>query len=265
MIIIGERINSSRAKIAEAIEKRNVEFIQKEAIRQVEAGADYLELNAGAFIKGEIEHLEWLIKAVQEVTDKPLCIDSANPEVFAATLSLCKGKTFLNSITAQKENISTIIPLLKDYPCNIVALCLGTPETQTAGNSRIEIASQIIGSLTGYGIDLDNIYIDPAIKPISIDPTSAIVALNTIEQIMEKYPKVHTICGVSNISFGLPYRKQINETFIAMAIERGLDTVIVDPCDKQLMANIITARLLSGEDMYCLNYINAYRGGKLPS
>ena len=135
---------------------------------------------------------------------------------------------------------------------------------QTTGNSRIKIASQIIDNLAGYGIDLDNIYIDPLVKAISTDPNSAIVALNTIKQVREKYPKVHTICGVSNISFGLPYRKQINETFIVMAIERGLDTVIVDPCDKQLMANIITARLLLGEDEYCLNYINAYREGKLP-
>ena len=264
MIIIGERINSSRKKIAEAIEKKDAEFIQKEAMIQVEVGAGYLDLNAEVFREKEIEYLAWLIKVVQGVTDKPLCIDSTNLEAFTAVLPLCKGRTFLNSITARKEAISAIVPLLKNYPCNIVAICLGDPQMQTTGNSRIKIASQIIDNLAGYGIDLDNIYIDPLVKAISTDSNSAIVALNTIKQVREKYPKVHTICGVSNISFGLPYRKQINETFIVMAIERGLDTVIVDPCDKQLMANIITARLLLGEDEYCLNYINAYREGKLP-
>lgn len=265
MIIIGERINSSRKKIAEAIEKKDAEFIQKEAIMQVEAGADYLDLNAGVFGEKEIEYLEWLIRVVQGVTDRPLCIDSTNLKAFAAALPLCKERPFLNSITARKEEIRAIMPLLKDYACNIVALCLGDPATQTTGNSRIGIASQIIESLVGYGIDLDNTYIDPVVKPISTDPDSAIVALNTIEQIREKHPKVHTICGVSNISFGLPDRKQINETFIVMAIERGLDTAIIDPCDRQMMANIITTRLLLGEDEYCLNYINAYREGRLSS
>ncbi len=259
MIIIGERINSSRRRIAEAIETGEVSLIQKEAMMQVEAGADYLDLNAGIFGEKEIEYLKWLIRVVEGVTDKPLCIDSTNLETFAAVLPSCRGRTLLNSVTPQE--ISAVIPLLREYPCNIVALCLS--EQEPIADSRAGIASRIIGTLTSYGLDLDRIYIDAVVKPISTDPNSAIIALNTIEELREKYPEVHTLCGVSNISFGLPARKQINGTFLIMALARGLDTLIVDPCDKQLMANIIAARLLLGQDEYCLNYIKAYREGKL--
>ncbi|MFH1383137.1 MAG: dihydropteroate synthase [Chloroflexota bacterium] len=263
MIIIGERINSSRQKVAEAINQQDATFIQNEARMQAETGADYLDVNAGVFGEDEAKYLEWLIRVVQEASDKPLCIDSSNPSVFAAALKLCQGRAFLNSVMARKEDIDAVIPLLKEYPCNIVAMCLEGPEAEFEGTSRLAIADRIIGMFTGHGIELDRVYLDPVIKPVATDSNAGIIALNTIQQVIEKYPQVHTVCGVSNISFGLPQRKLINGVFAAMAIERGLDALLVDPCDQKLMTDVFAANLLSGKDESCLGYIKAYRGGKL--
>jgi len=263
MLIVGERINSSRNVMAQAMEARDVAFIQKEAVMQVEAGANYIDVNAGAFINQESELLQWLVKTVQQVTIQPLCIDTPDSDVAAAVLRSLQGRAMINSITAERERFAVFLPLLKAYDCNVVALCVDSSRVPTTAKEKLEIASKIIQSLTQQGIAPDRIYVDPVVQPLSVDPTSAIAVFDAIEMITTQFPDVHCICGVSNISFGLPSRKQLNQIFIVLAMERGLDAAIIDPCDKQLMANIITANTLLGKDEYCLNYIKAYREEKL--
>ena len=263
MLIVGERINSSRQSISKAIEKRDKEFISDEAIKQSEARADYIDVNAGTFIEGEAECLQWLVKVVQEATGKPLCIDTVNPKAAAAALKLHRGKAILNSISGERERYNNMLPLVKEYGCSIVASCLdgsGIPET---AEGRIKIAAYLIDSLTRGGVAIGDIFIDPLVQPISVDHNSGVKVLEVMGYIRKNYPEVHTICGISNISFGLPLRKKLNQTFIVLAKQGGLDAAIIDPLDKQLMGSIISTDTLLGKDEYCTGFIKAYRSGRL--
>jgi len=263
MLIIGERINSSSQGIRQAIAESDAESIRNEALRQAEAGADYIDVNAGAFTEGEDEYLAWLVGVVQEATGKPVCIDTASPQAAAAALKVHRGKAILNSISGETERYNGMFPLVKEYGCGVVALCLDSSGIPESASGRVSIAVQLIDRLTGEGIAQDAIFIDPLIYPVSVDPTSAVKALDAIKEVRERYPEVHIVCGASNISFGLPSRKQLNQVFLVLAMRAGMDAVIIDPTDKQLMANLITANTLLGKDEYCSNYITAYREGKL--
>ena len=263
MVIIGERINSSRQSIFQAMARRDVEFIRKEAIKQTEAGADYIDVNAGTFMEKESEYLQWLAKTVQEATGKPLCIDTVDSQAAAAALKTHQGKAILNSISGEEERYNNMLRVVKEYGCSIVASCLdssGIPET---AEGRIKVAARLIEGLTAAGVAMDDIFLDALVQPVSVDPNSAIKVLETIEYIKKNYPEVHTICGVSNVSFGLPLRKKLNQTFVALAMQRGLDAAMIDPNDSRLMATIISTNALLGKDEYCTDYIKAYRGGKL--
>ena len=263
MLIVGERINATNKKIAQAIQEKDADFLCKEAIAQVEAGADYIDVNAAPFREKEIEYLEWLFTILQEVISKPLSIDTPDRKAAAAALKWHKGKAMINSITGEKEVISAFLPLLKEYKCDVVALCQDDNGIPTTTPDKLRVANQIIERLVGEGIELSNIYIDPLVQPISTDSNSAVITLDAIEEIMSRYPGVHTICGVSNVSYGLPSRKQINRSFTVLALQKGLDAAIIDPCDRELMANIITTNMLLGKDEYCSNYLLAYRSGKV--
>jgi cobalamin-dependent methionine synthase I len=263
MIIIGERINSSNENIRKAIEGQNVSFIQKEAILQSEAGADYIDVNAGSFATKEVEYLSWLVETVQLATAKPLCIDSSNPNALIAGLKLHKGKAIVNSITAEKDKYNTVLPVLKEYDCSVVALPVNDSGIPITAEDRLSIAGKLLRDLEADGIDLTRVYIDPIILPISVNVNNGHVVLSTIELIKQRYPEVRTICGLSNISFGLPQRQLLNQVFIAMAIEKGLDVAILDPCDDRLMKNILVANALLGKDRFCMNYIRAFKKEKL--
>lgn len=263
MLIIGERINSSRERIAQAIKDRDTSLIQNEALAQVRCGADYIDVNAGMLLGEEGECLRWLVQVIQQVMDKPLCLDTANPDAAALVLQIHRGKAILNSITAERIRYGAMLPLIKKHGCKVIGLCMDASGIPSNAEGRVKIAGKIVEGLTSEGIPLDDIFIDPLVYPLSSDFESAIVVLDTIEQIRRSYTGVHIVCGLSNISFGLPLRKQLNEVFVVLAMQRGLDAAIVDPCDKQLMANIITTTVLMGKDEFCRNYIEAYRQGKL--
>lgn len=263
MLIVGERINTSRKAIEPAVKARDVEFIQNEARSQVSSGATYVDVNAGTFVSEEPEALVWLVKTVQSAVDVPLCIDSPNPAAIEAALKVHTGTAMVNSITAEKERYSSIVPLVKEYGCKIVALCMddsGMPET---GEQRFGIACKLVEDLTRDGIEKDSIYIDPLVRPISTGADFGVIVLDTIRKITTELSGVHTICGLSNISFGLPTRKLLNRTFLVMAMTGGLDAAILDPTDKEIMALVIASRALLGKDDFCMNYITAQREGKL--
>ena len=263
MLIIGERINTSRKRVAPAVESKNENFIREEAAMQRDAGANFIDANAGTFVTREIELLTWIVKTIQENVDMPVSIDSPNPKAIEAALKIHKGKAFINSISLEKQRYEGIIALAREYKTNLVSLTIdetGMPETT---EKKVEIGSKLIDKLTKDGIAIDNIYLDPLVFPIGTNSNNGMATLNAMEQIKLRYPEVHLTCGASNISFGLPFRKLINRTFIAMAVLKGLDGAIIDPCDKELMASIIAAEALSGKDEYCANYIGAHRDGKL--
>lgn len=263
MLIVGERINTSLKGISPAVEAKDVSFIQDLAKKQVEAGTSFIDVNAGTLVSGEPQALEWLVRTVQEAVDVPLCIDSPNPTAIEIALKVHKGKAMVSSITAERDRFDSILSLVKKYNSSVVALCMddrGIPET---AEERCQIASKILDDLTKAGVPRDDIYFDPMVRPVSVDARFGMVALSTISWIMSNLKGVHTICGVSNISFGLPLRRLVNRAFLVMAMGVGMDAAILDPLDEVTMSLVQAGRTILGNDDFCVNYISAYRGGAL--
>ena len=265
MLIIAERINASRKTIAQAISSENVEFIQNEAKAQENAGADYIDVNAGTFVGEEIERLKWVIDAVQEVTELPLCIDSPDPEVIKAMVPLAKKTPLINSITLEPGRLEGILPIVAENKTRVIGLCQSEDSMAETADDKVSMAEQLVQKVTGAGISIENLYIDPLVYPLSTNPLSAAATLDAIERIMKEFPGVHTTCGLTNVSYGLPARKLINRTFLVSAVTRGLDSAILDPTDKQLYATLKTANAVVGKDDFCMEFITAFREGRIES
>ena len=262
MLIIGERINATRKRIGEAVQKGDADLIREEARKQAAAGAHVLDVNGG--IPGrESECLRWLVGIVQEVADLPLCLDSADPDALRAALPLCRRRPMVNSITDERERIDKLLPVVRDHKAMVVALCMSESGPPEGLDDRIATASRLVGRLTSEGIPLNDIYVDPCVFPVSTGPGHGPALLDAVGRIREMFPGVHTSCGVSNVSFGLPVRKLLNEVFLMLLMSRGLDAAIVDPCQEGLMARIAAADALSGRDEYCQQYLQAFRAGRL--
>ena len=262
MLVVGERINSSRKGIEAALRERNSEFVTKEAKDQVDAGAHVIDVNTATLMDQETESLKWTIQLIEDSVSVPICIDSPNPMAVVEVLPFCKGMAMINSITAEAERYAKLIPLIQEHKPHVVGLCMddrGMPDT---AEDRTRIASDLIEKLTNDGVPIGDIYIDPVVTPVSTDTRFGVAVLNAVETIMKEFPGVHTICGLSNVSYGLPNRRQVNQMFLVMAMTRGLDAVILDPCDKRIMANLITTMTLLGKDEFCTNYLKAFREGK---
>ncbi len=265
MIIVGEKINTSRKAVKEAVDRRDAEFIRLLARRQHEAGAHYIDVNCGTFVHNEPELLSWIVKEVQdELGGMPLCIDSPNPLAVEAALEVHQGTAMLNSISGEKERYEALEPLVVEYGCKIVVLCMddefGIPPDAA---TRLNIASRIIESLAAKGVSHENIYVDPLIQPISVDSKNGLSSVETIRLVKDRYPEVHFICGLSNISFGLPERKLLNQAYMVVCAAYGLDAVILDPEDRKMMALVYASDALLDLDPYCGNYLKAYRKGIL--
>ena len=262
MLIVGERINATRKKIGEAVKNRDTDHIKAEATKQVEAGSNYIDVNGG--IPGqEVELLPWLVEVVQEAVDVPLCLDSADPEAIAAAIPKCKHPPMINSISYEKDRLENVVPLAREYDAKVIALCLTEEGPPSGLDDRIEIAGRLVDRLTGDGIELDKIHVDPCVFPISTGSDAGSWVLDTISHVHSQWPGIHTICGASNVSFGLPQRKILNSVFLPMLIARGLDSAITDPCNKFIRANLFAAEALVGHDDFCTDYIGAFRAGDL--
>jgi 5-methyltetrahydrofolate--homocysteine methyltransferase len=263
MIIVGELINSSRKAVGAAVEARDEGFIRKLARDQAEKNIQYIDVNAGVFKELETQHLLWLIQNVQAVVDLPCCIDSPDPRVIEPALSLHRGTPMINSISMEKKRRESLLPLIAGTDLKIVALCTSDSGMPRTAEDRVRIARELVDLLLKHNVKLENIYVDPLVQPVATDQSFGREFLDAIEQIMRLFPGIHTICGLSNISFGLPLRKFLNQTFMSMAVTKGLDAAILDPLDKRMMANILAAEALAGKDRFCMNFIRAYRAGSL--
>jgi len=263
MIIIGELINASRKAIGAAIEAGDADTIQKEAKDQTEAGADFIDVNAGIFVGKEPAYLKWLVQTVQDVTETPCSIDSPDPRAVEAALSVHQGIPMINSISLEKERYDNLMPIVAGTDMKVIALCMSDEGMPQTVDDRLKIAEKLVNGLVQNNVSVENIFVDPLVQPLSVNDLFGLEFLNAIELIMKRFEGVHTACGLSNISYGLPARKFMNQTFMAMAIAKGLDGAIVNPLDKKMMANIIAAEALVGKDEFCTNYIAAYRAQKL--
>jgi cobalamin-dependent methionine synthase I len=262
MLIIGELINASRKAIATAIENQDKTAVQQAASDQFENGADYIDVNAGIFVDKEVDHIKWLVGVVQEVVDAPCCIDSPDPKAIEAALFVHKGTAMINSISLEKDRCDAILPIVAGTDLKVVALCMSDEGMPKTVEDRMKIADKLVNTLLQNNVSIDNIYVDPLVQPISTEDNFGIEFLNAVDKIMTTFGGIHTICGLSNISYGLPERKFLNQIFMIMAITKGLDTVIVNPLDKRMMANIVAAEMLAGKDSFCGNYLKAFRAKK---
>ena len=263
MIIIGELINTSRKSIAAMVKEQDQTGIQKVACDQSANGAKYIDVNAGTFMDSEAERLKWLITTVQSKTDCSCCIDSPNPSAIEAALSVHKGEAMINSISLEKKRYDALLPVIAGTDLKVIALCMsdeGMPETV---DERLNIADKLVNGLVKNNVLPENIFIDPLVQPVATRINYGMEFLDAIEKINTALKGVHTVCGLSNISYGLPARKLMNRTFMAMAIAKGLDAAIINPLDNKMMVNISAALALAGKDDFCMKYIKAYRAGKL--
>ena len=263
MLIIGEKINGPRSPVAKAITERDKDYIQNLARRQAEAGADYLDVNAGTKPDLEPDALVWLVRVVQEVVDAPLCLDSVNPKALTAAMDHVEQTPMINSISGEKRRLEEVLPLAPKHGCPVIALALddkGIPKTR---ENRLAIVRQVIHETDKAGIVHEKLFVDPLVIAIATDTNSGLNAFETMRGIKTEFPDVHLTSGLSNISFGMPARGLINRAFLAFALEAGLDSAIMDPLDRELYGALLAAEVVLGRDRYCLNYTNAYREGRI--
>ena len=263
MIIIGELINSTRKKIKQAIDEQDVKYIQDLAVRQEEAGADYIDVNSGAYVHDEVKHLVWLVKIVQEVVNKPLALDSPNPKALEEAMKVHEGTPMINSISAEKERYEQIIPLIKGANTPVVAMCMSDKGMPKSAEDRLEVAKKLLDDLDKDDVKMSDVFVDPLINPVSVDGDHGPQALDAIEMLAGLGSGCHITSGLSNISFGLPHRALLNQAFIVLAMGRGMDSAIVDPLDQKKMSLVKAAEVILNIDSYASKYLKASRAGKL--
>jgi 5-methyltetrahydrofolate--homocysteine methyltransferase len=258
-VIIGERINpTGRKKVLAALQEGNFDMVRDDATTQVAAGALVLDVNAGVPGADEPALLQQVMRTVLEVTDVPLCIDTADPEALGAALSLYEGKALVNSVNGEERSLTAVLPLVKEHAAAVIGLCMdddGIPETP---EKRLAVAGKIIERAGALGIPPEDVVIDPLALTMGADSTAGRVALEAIELIVEAFG-VNITMGASNISFGMPDRKYINAAFIAMAIHAGLTCPITNPLVMEVNTAILAADLSMGRDDYGMRWIQGYR------
>jgi len=260
MLVIGELINGMFLNVKEAIQKKDITAIQELAKKQVEAGADILDVNTGPASAEPVETMKWLIEGIQAVTDKPLALDSTKADVIEAGLKLCKKPALINSTTAQKEKLDTLLPLVKQYDASIIALTMDKSGIPRDKDARMEHAVTIVTAAQEAGISMDKVYLDPIVLPVNVAQAQCkelLEALKEFKILSDPPPK--TVVGLSNVSQGTNVRNLINRIYLVMGIACGLDAAIVDPLDKDLMDAMITSELLLNKNIYCDAFLEAYR------
>ncbi len=263
MIIIGEKINGSIPSVAKAIAARDEDFIKDLAIRQSEAGADYLDVCSSVEKSQEMETMEWLIGLVQSVTDTPICIDSPNSQVCVDCMKFCNKPGLINSVSMEGDKVDAVFPAIAGTKWNVVALLCddeGIPQTVA---KRLEVGDRLMARAKEFGIRNDQIFIDPLVIALCTNEETMDLFAQCTKTLLEKYPGIHITSGLSNISFGLPARKVINIAFMTLAMNAGMDSAIVDPTNRDMLGNIFATEALLQKDEFCLEFIGAFRDGKI--
>jgi len=258
-VIIGERINpTGRKKMLKALQDGDFDMVRNDARSQVEAGAKILDVNAGVPSADEPALLKQVMATVMEVTDVPLCIDTADPEALEAALKTYNGKALVNSVNGEERSLTAVLPLVKEHGAAVIGLCMNDDGIPATADARLKVAANIIERAGKLGIPAENIVIDPLALTMGSDHTAGLIAMQTIEKVIAEFG-VNITMGASNISFGLPDRKFVNATFIAMAIHAGLSCPITNPLEPEVSIAIKAADLAMGRDEYGMAWIQAFR------
>ena len=272
MIIIGERINSTRSSIKKALVDNNLSFLLSEVEKQIDCGAQFVDINTAANLEKEEDNLLSLIRNIQGKFDCRISIDSPDSKVIKSALKICKAKPFINSISGEENRLCLLADYAKERESHIIALTINNDGMPEEIDDRISIAEDIISTAVSKGIDKNNIFIDPLVKPISTEPKQASYYLEAVKAL--KVKGIRCIGGLSNVSFGLPQRDLLNAVFIKLAMDAGIDAAIIDPTQnlvkdllggKELPEELfsLAEEALLGRDEYSINYIKAFRAGIL--
>jgi 5-methyltetrahydrofolate--homocysteine methyltransferase len=262
-VIVGERINPTGRKIlTKQMMAMNMDMVRRDAIRQAQAGAHLLDINAGVPDDDvEPDILRAAVLAVQEVVDIPLSIDSSVIGALEAGLNAYEGKALVNSVTGEDERLEAILPLVKKHGAVVVGVANDETGISSEPEVRLAVARKIVSRAADHGIPPENVVIDPLVLTVSADDNAALATLETIRLIREQLG-VNMTCGASNISFGLPWRVPINTAFLSMAIAAGLTSAITNPLEPEIQRCVLAADLLMGHDPFSGNLISAYRAEK---
>jgi cobalamin-dependent methionine synthase I len=259
--IIGEKINGTRQRVARAIKERDEAFIRDLAIKQVQAGASWLDVNAGTRHSREPDDLIWLIETVQPSVEVPLCLDSVNSQALIAALQVVERTPMINSISGEAQRLESILPLVAEHGCSVIALAMDGKRIPESCEQRMEAIRKVMEATRASHISDEEVYIDPLAMTLATNTESARMTLDAMHAIRKEFPEAHLTMGLSNISFGLPARSYINRAFLTLAMAAGLDSVILDPLDRQMRAALAAANLVLGYDRHCLDFTRAYRAG----
>ena len=260
MILVGENINVISKTIGPAMKEKMAAPIQKLAEAEAEAGIDYLDLNIGPARKGGDELMHWLVNTVQEVTDKPLSLDTTNSVATEAGLKACKGKVLINSVSLQPERLEAILPLTRKYNADVIGLLWGVEGMPRDANERCMLAVDLVYKANEMGIANENIWIDPIVTPISVDTIQVKAGLEFMSMLAEIAPGCKSIVGLSNVSNGAPahLRPYLNRTYMAMLMKYGIYSAIVDAFDSELI------RLARGEMPEIISLVHGLMDGDKP-
>ena len=259
-VIIGEKINPTGSKkLAAALQEGNLDFVRQLAERQLAWGADVLDINVGVPGMDEVAMISQVISEVSQAFDVPLCIDSGKVEILAAGLKTTIGKPLVNSVNAEEKQLSSILPMVKERGAAVIGLTIddnGIPKTP---EDRVAAADKILQRAVQIGIPVEDVIIDPLVMTVGSDSKAAMITLQTIELISREFG-VNINLGASNVSFGLPDRLTVNQTFLAMAIQAGATCSITDPI--KLGSTIRSSDLLLGRDDFAMRFIKYFRSAE---
>lgn len=258
-VMIGERINPTGRKVLAAeMTAGRMDRVKADALGQVGAGAQMLDVNAGVPGVDEPALLVATIKAVAEVVDVPLCIDSSVVEALEAALPVYEGKALVNSVTAEDERLDRILPLVKEYGAAVIGMANDETGITMVPEERLAIARKIVERAKYYGIAAEDVVIDPIAMTVAADPQAGVVTLRTMELIRDQLGNNMT-CGASNVSFGLPERHLLNAAWLPVAMRAGLTCAITNPLIEEVRQSVLASNLLLGRDEYAMAWIADYR------
>jgi 5-methyltetrahydrofolate--homocysteine methyltransferase len=254
-VIIGERINpTGRKKLAEEMAAGNFETVIADAVAQVEAGAQMLDVNAGIPLADEPAILAEAIRLVQSVTDVPLCIDSSIVAALEAGLAVYEGKALVNSVTGEADRLETVLPLVARHGAAVVAITNDETGISEDPDVRFEVARKIVERAADHGIPKEDVVVDPLVMPIGALAGAGRQVFTILRRLREELG-VNSTCGASNVSFGLPNRPVLNAAFLPMAIASGLTSAITSPLHREMLDAVKAADVLMGNDAHCTSWI----------
>jgi 5-methyltetrahydrofolate--homocysteine methyltransferase len=256
-VLIGERINpTGKKKLAEALKAGDLEIVRKEALAQMQAGADIIDVNVGVFGIDEAALLPKAVQAVMETVDTPLCIDSSNPDALEAALKVYKGKPLVNSVTGEEHSLKRVLPLIRKHGAAVIGLVQDEDGIPKDAEGRLRVAHKIVEKVEAAGIPREDLVIDCLAFAVGAEPASGVAVIEAIRRIKAELG-VNMTMGASNVSFGLPNRELLNNAFVVIVAAAGATCLIVDVA--KVRSIILAADLVLGRDMRARRYIEAYR------